>query len=258
MSDSLQKELALATTLADTTGPIVMAHFRQPLDIVAKDDATPVTVADRGAEEKMRELISDQFPDHGIVGEEFAPVNPDAEFVWVLDPIDGTKSFVTGKPLFGTLIALLHGGKPVIGIIDMPAINERWVGCSGRQTTFNGNDVKVRACPDIQGAWLYATSPHMFEGEDFPAFENVRKNSRCVLYGADCYAYGLLANGSCDLVVEAQMGVYDYCALVPVVQGAGGVMSDWQGEPLGLKSDGRVLAAGDVKTAEATMKLLAI
>lgn len=248
--------LELAQRLADTTGPLILSHFRQPITIDAKEDTTPVTIADRGAEKAMRELIAKQFPDHGVIGEEFGPTQPQAEFVWVLDPIDGTKSFVTGSPLFGTLISLLKDGKPVIGIIDMPALKERWVGCEGRPTTFNANPVQTRSCDDLSKAWLYATSPQMFEGADFQAFEKVRKQTWCALYGADCYSYGLLASGSCDLVVEAQMGVYDYCALIPVVTGAGGVMSDWQGKPLGLKSDGRVLAAGDAKMAQAAMELL--
>lgn len=251
-----ENELKLALKLADTTGPLILSHFRQQISFDAKADTTPVTIADRCAEKKMRDLIAAQFPNHGVIGEEFGPTNPDAEFVWVLDPIDGTKSFITGSPLFGTLIALLKDGKPVIGLIEMPALKERWVGCEGQPTTFNGTPVRTRSCEDISTAWLYSTSPQMFKGDDFPAFERVRKQTWCTLYGADCYSYGLLANGSCDLIVEAQMGPHDFCALIPVITGAGGVVCDWQGNPLGLHSDGRVLAAGDATLAEAARKLL--
>jgi len=255
MNQLYSKELSLAEKLADIARPIVLEHFRDPLDIIAKNDASPVTVADRNAELAMRTLIAGTFPDHGILGEEFGCKNTNADYVWTLDPIDGTKSFITGTPMFGTLISLLKEGRPIIGIIDMPALNERWVGCDGQSTTFNGEDVQVRACTDLGNAWLYATSPHMFE-DDFPAFEKVRKQAHCTLYGIDCYAYGLLANGACDLVIEATMGTYDFCALAPVITGAGGTITDWQGNPLGLKSDGRVVAAGDRSLAETARNLL--
>ena len=243
------KELALAEKLADTARAVILSYFRKPLNIDTKEDKTPVTLADREAERAMRGLIESAFPDHGILGEEYGSVRTDAEFVWTLDPIDGTKSFITGVPLFGTLIALLKEGQPIIGIIDMPVLDERWVGCLQRPTTFNAKQVSVRSCASIGDAWLYATTPHMFEGDDFQAFERVRKQTHCTLYGADCYAYGLLASGTCDLVIEATMGIYDFCALVPVITGAGGVMTDWQGRPLGLESDGRVVAAGEESIA---------
>lgn len=255
MTHAFSKELQLAGELADIARPIVLSRFRQPLDVVTKQDASPVTEADREAELALRARIKEHFPAHGILGEEFGNENIDAEYVWTLDPIDGTKSFITGNPLFGTLISLLKGGRPVIGVIDMPALDERWVGCDGIPTTFNGEAARVRSCQGLDEAWLYATSPHMFAA-DFPAFETVRTQCRHALYGIDCYSYGLLARGGCDLVIEATMGVYDYCALVPVVTGAGGYMTDWGGNPLGLHSDGRVIAAGDADLAEAARKIL--
>ncbi len=248
---------ALAERLADAARPIALTYFRGDLDIEAKADMTPVTVADREAEAAMRALIEDAFPDHGIFGEEFGTVRPDAEHLWVLDPIDGTKSFVTGKPLFGTLIALLHRGRPVVGVIDAPALGERWVGAAGRATTFNGRPVRARPCTDLARAWLYATSPHMFEPDDVAAFERLRRRAHQAVYGADCYAYGLLAAGFVDLVAEAGMQPYDYCALVPVVEGAGGVITDWRGGPLTIGSDGRVLAAGDAAVHAAALQALA-
>jgi inositol-phosphate phosphatase/L-galactose 1-phosphate phosphatase/histidinol-phosphatase len=250
------KELELAKKLSDTASIITLPYFRKHLKATAKEDLTPVTIADREAEQAMRALIEETYPDHGILGEEFEDKNIDAKYVWALDPIDGTKSFITGSPLFGTLVSLLKDGYPIIGIINMPALKERWVGCEGKLTSFNGKSVRVRPCKDISEAWLYATSPHMFLGDDFTAFERVRKQVYCTLYGTDCYAYGLLANGTCDLIVEASMGIYDFCALVPIINGAGGYMVDWHGKPLGLKSDGRVIAAGGLALVETVRSLL--
>jgi len=247
----------LAETLADAARDVAMSYFRQPLDIDAKPDDSPVTIADKQAEDAMRALIADAYPDHGIIGEERDNKNEDAEYVWVLDPIDGTQSFVTGKPLFGALIGLLARGRPVLGVIDMPALGERWLGAAGRPTTFNGDPVTVRACPDIGKAWLYATSPHMFEDADFPAFERLRKASWRAIYGAECMAYGLLANGLVDIVCEGTMDLHDYAPMVPIVEGAGGVITDWRGQALGIGGDGTVLAAGDAVCHAAALELLA-
>ena len=252
-----QNLIALAEKLADAARDVVMGHFRRPLDIEAKPDDSPVTIADKQAEDAMRALIGDAFPDHGIIGEERAGKNEDAEYVWVLDPIDGTQSFVTGKPLFGTLIGLLHEGAAVLGLIDQPVLGERWLGARGRPTTLNGRPVHVRPCGELGRAALYATSPHMFEGADKQAFARVRDAVKLPLYGADCYAYGLLACGFADLVVEASLAAYDYCGVVAVIEGAGGVITDWTGAPLGLGSDGRVVAAGDRRSHERALELLA-
>lgn len=246
-----------AERMADAVRPIVLSYYRGNVPTDEKADLTPVTAADRDAETRIREMIEEAFPGHGILGEEHGSVRLDAENVWVLDPIDGTKSFITGKPLFGTLIALVHRGRPVVGIIDAPALDERWVGVEGKRTTLNGAAVNVRPCAQLGGAWLYATAPEMFVGSDSAAFERLRDSCRGVVYGADCYAYGLLANGTVDLVCEASTKPYDYCALVPVVSGAGGVISDWGGQPLGLGSDGRVLAAGDAAAHAAALQILA-
>jgi inositol-phosphate phosphatase/L-galactose 1-phosphate phosphatase/histidinol-phosphatase len=255
--EALAVAAVAAERMADAVRPIVLSYYRGNVPTDEKADQTPVTAADRDAETRIREMIEEAFPGHGILGEEHGSVRLDAEHVWVLDPIDGTKSFITGKPLFGTLIALLHGGRPVVGVIDAPALDERWLGVEGEPTTLNGAAVKARPCPDLAGAWLYATAPEMFAGPDAAAFERLKGRCRGVVYGADCYAYGLLANGTVDLVCEASTKPYDYCALVPVVRGAGGVISDWAGEPLGLASDGRVLAAGDPAAHAAALQILA-
>ncbi len=249
--------LALAGELAERAGAIIRRHFRQKIAVEQKADRTPVTLADREAETAMRELIEAHYPAHGIWGEEFGRVRQEADYTWVLDPIDGTKSFIAGVPLFGTLIALAYKGKPVLGVIDQPISRERWVGAIGYETKMNGKKVETRACAGLGEATLFASSPDMFEGAAAAAFERLRSSVRLTRYGADCYAYGLLAAGFVDLVVEANMKPYDYCALVPVVEGAGGVITDWQGKALSLHSDGRVAACGDPHLAEAARAKLA-
>lgn len=255
---NLTEARELAIRLADAAGSVALKYFRSPLNIESKDDDSPVTIADREAEQVVRAMIAEAYPDHGILGEEFGNHRIDAEYVWVVDPIDGTASFVTGKPLFGTLISLLQDGEPIIGVIDMPALGERWIGCNGQPTVFAGTNVSVRSCANLKDAWLSATSPQMFPSGDFKKFEALRMLCYRTVYGADCYAYGLLASGTLDLVVEATMGVYDYCALAPVVIGAGGVMTDWHGDPLSINSDGRVIAAGDPRMHRAALDILSV
>jgi inositol-phosphate phosphatase / L-galactose 1-phosphate phosphatase / histidinol-phosphatase len=205
----------------------------------------------------MRAMIEARFPDHGLLGEEHGRTRPEADYVWVIDPIDGTKSFISGVPLFGVLIALTFKGVPVLGVIDQPILRERWLGAEGRKTTLNGKPVATRACSVLSDATLYATAPDMFTGADAELFGRVRKTVRLARYGADCYAYGLLAAGFIDLVIESSLKPYDFCALAPVIEGAGGEMSDWTGEPLSLRSDGRVIAAGDPALAVAARAVLA-
>ncbi len=233
--------------MADAARGVVMAHFRTSTLIVDdKDDSSPVTVADRECERALRARIARDYPGHGIVGEELGSERADAEWVWVIDPIDGTKAFVTGKPLFGTLIALLHRGRPVLGIIDHPALDVRYAGVAGKPSTRNGREICVRACPALDRAWLYATTPEMFRpGIEADGFARLAARVKHPVWGAECMAYGLLSEGLVDLVVEATMKTVDYLPLVAVVEGAGGVMTDWQGRPLSLDSPGQVVAAGD-------------
>jgi len=201
-------------------------------------------------------MIATRFPEHGIIGEEYGRERDDAEFVWVLDPIDGTKSFISGVPLFGTLIALAQRGKPILGIIDQPISRERWIGAAGRATTHNGRPVRCRPCPGIAAATVFATSPDMFKAADAAAFSRAAGAAKLVRYGADCYAYGLVALGFIDVVIEASLKPYDFSAMAPIVEGAGGIASDWQGAPLDLSSDGRVLIAGDKRTHKDALALL--
>jgi inositol-phosphate phosphatase/L-galactose 1-phosphate phosphatase/histidinol-phosphatase len=248
--------LALALRLADAAGAEIRPHFRKPLAVVDKADLTPVTAADRAAEAVMRKLIEAHFPDHGILGEEFGRVREDAEFVWTLDPIDGTKSFISGVPLFGTLIALTRGGRSILGVIDQPILRERWVGVAGRPTMLNNAAIRCRACPALAAATLFATTPDMFKGEDVASFARVSAAVKLTRFGADCYAYGLVATGFVDLVLEASLKPYDFCAMVPIVEGAGGVATDWRGKSLDLASDGRILVAGDRRAHDAALALV--
>jgi inositol-phosphate phosphatase/L-galactose 1-phosphate phosphatase/histidinol-phosphatase len=252
----IDRFLALALRLADAAGEAIRPYFRKPLAVDDKPDLTPVTAADRAAEQVMRSLIEQHFPNHGIVGEEFGRVHEDAEFVWTLDPIDGTKSFISGVPLFGTLIALTCCKRPILGIIDQPISRERWVGAAGRPSTLNGTAISCRTCPTLAAATLFATTPDMFKNGDSVAFARVSRVVKLTRFGADCYAYGLLSAGFIDLVLEASLKPYDFCAMVPIVEGAGGIATDWRGADLDLASDGRIVVAGDQRVYQAVLALL--
>ncbi len=246
----------LANLMADAAAEIVLSYFRTKVAIEDKEDASPVTIADRRSEAAMRRLIHEHAPGHGIVGEEYGPERTDADYVWVLDPIDGTKAFITGKPSFGILIALLFRGEPILGIIEQPVLRERWLGVKGTPTRLNGVEIQCRPCAEISQAALYATAPEMFKGDDSAAFERLRSSVKLPRYGADCYAAGLLALGFVDLMVEASLQPYDYLPLVAIIEGAGGVISDWQGKRLSLHSDGRIAVAGDPRVHRAVLQIL--
>jgi histidinol phosphatase-like enzyme (inositol monophosphatase family) len=249
--------IGLAERLADTSGAIIRRYFRSGLTVIDKADTSPVTIADREAEAEIRRLILAVHPDHGIIGEEYGVERADAEWVWVLDPIDGTKSFITGRPLFGTLIALCRNGSPVLGVIDHPSLGERWIGAHGHPTTLNGKPVAVRPCADLHHAALFASSPHQFHGAASDAFERVRCRAKHIQYGSDCYHYALVASGFGDIAIEADLGVHDYLALVAVVEGAGGIITDWAGKPLAIGSGDKVVAAGDQRVHAEALALLA-
>lgn len=254
--DDLSAYSVLAHRLADAAGGIIRGHFRTPIAVDDKADDSPVTIADREAEKVMRGLINAAFPDHGIIGEEYGNEKTDAEWVWVLDPIDGTKSFITGKPVFGTLIALLRFGTPVLGVLDQPISRERWLGVEGQPSTLNGQPIHTRTCDSPSKAALYTTDPHYFQGDDLAAFDRLRTTVKLPRYGSDCYAYGLLAAGFVDVVCEANLKIYDFAALIPIIVGAGGVVTDWQGGPAHLPTNGHILASGDARTHAAAIALL--
>lgn len=226
----LAAERTFLVELATASGDFIRPLFgRHDVAVELKGDLTPVTAADRGAEELLRRMINARFPEHGILGEEFGPERTDAEFVWVLDPVDGTKSFVTGVPLFGTLIALLHHGQPVLGCIHQPILRQLVVG-DGVTTTLNGTPVRCRATRALADATLLTcdwTTPSVHQNG--PAFDRLSRSVKLARTWGDAYGYLLLATGWADLVVDPIMNPWDIAALVPVIRGAGGVITDWQG-----------------------------
>jgi inositol-phosphate phosphatase/L-galactose 1-phosphate phosphatase/histidinol-phosphatase len=252
------KDLALALRLADVAGAAIRPLFRGQWSEEKKADRSFVTEADRAAEAAMRRLIEAEFSADGIIGEEYGTRNEGAGRQWVLDPIDGTTSFIAGRPIFGTLIALLQDGWPVLGIIDQPISGERWVGRIGQPTLFNGTPAQTKPLKDLGDAVLATTSPHLFTNEEADAFMSVAKQvaEKKIVFGGDCYNYGLVASGHIDVVIEAGLKLYDYAALVPVVEGAGGMMADWQGNPLDAGSDGTVIALGDPARLEDVLEAM--
>jgi myo-inositol-1(or 4)-monophosphatase len=251
---------AFIDRLADASGETIMPFFRTSLGIENKNDGRdldPVTEADRAAEAVMRRLIKDAFPQHGIVGEEFGTENPDAPYVWVLDPIDGTKSFISGFPIWGTLIGLIHQGAPAFGMMHQPYLRERYVGSGGDAyvtSPAGKRKLAVRPCAKLSDATLFTTSPLLMQEPDRALFQRVERDVRLSRYGGDCYAYCMLAAGHVDLIIETELKPYDIAALVPIVTGAGGIITTWEGQP--AHHGGRIIAAGDRRTHEAAMALL--
>ena len=250
-------DLALAHALADAAGAAIRPYFRAEHGLETKNDASPVTLADRAAEAAMRRLLAAEAPRDGIIGEEEGASEGSSGRQWVLDPIDGTRAFISGRPIFGTLIALVEGGFPVLGIIDQPILKERWVGVAGRTTEFNGVPASTRRCRALADALLATTSPALFGDDELHAFEHLDAAVRSTVLGGDCYNYACLASGHLDIVVESGLKLHDFAALVPVVEGAGGVMCDWAGDPLHAGSAGDVIACGDAARVEDVLAALA-
>ena len=238
-----QKYIDFSKELAIASGNIIRKYFRSAIDIETKSDQSPVTVADRQAELAMRAMIQERFPDHGILGEEFETHNPDAKFQWVLDPIDGTKTFVTGTYLFGTLIALLEDGCPIVGAINNPITDQFLVG-DRQQTWLNGVPVKVRDCQSITQATLLTTNPlTVHEYRDGTAFEALARQAKLYRTWGDCHGYYLVATGFADIMIDAAMHIWDVAALVPIIEGAGGIITDYYGgDP--MTGEGAIATAG--------------
>jgi len=255
----MQDLIAAAEAAADVAAAAIRPFYRQNPDADLKSDASPVTIADRTAELAMRAVLSQRFPEHGILGEEFGLDRPGAQLRWVLDPIDGTRAFITGRPTFGILVALLDGGTPLLGIIDQPITGERWIGVAGQPTRFRGahGQPRCRPCPSLDHAELSCTAPEIFTPAQTAAWQRLAAATRRTSWGGDCYAYGLLALGAIDVIAEPGLKVWDWAALVPIVEGAGGRMTDWQGRKLRPDSDGNVLAVGDPALLAPALALLA-
>ncbi|WP_237153080.1 histidinol-phosphatase [Oryzibacter oryziterrae] len=245
--------------LADAASEVILPHFRSSLAVENKDAAAfdPVTVADRGAEVAMRALINSTYPTHGILGEELGDEALDAEHVWVLDPIDGTRAFISGLPVWGTLIGLRHNGKAAMGMMAQPFTTERFFGDGNEAHYFGpgGNrPLKTRRCESLSAATLFTTTPTIFTAEERPRYDAVERQVRLARYGCDCYAYCMVAAGQVDLVIEAGLKAFDVTALIPVIEGAGGVMTSWTGGDAG--DGGRVVASGDPRLHEQVLKIL--
>ncbi len=247
--------LAFAESLADLARPIAQQHFRSLRSVEAKQDRTPVTAADRTIERVLRERLASTFPSHGILGEEEGPDRLDAEFLWVLDPIDGTKAFASGNPLFGTLIGLMHRGVPVLGVLDAAALGERWTAARGLGAYHQGRTIQVRPPRALAEAMLYNTTPDGLS--DHQGLRRIRQQVQWTCYGGDCVAYGFVAMGGADLLIDIGLKPYDWCALVPILAEAGGVVCDWQGQPLTLQSSGAVIAASCRSLVDTVLPLLA-
>ncbi len=239
--------IALAMELADAARAMV-AEAALP-DPETKPDRSFVTATDRAVEARLRDMIADRFPQHGILGEEGEDVAPGAEHVWVLDPIDGTAAFVAGVPVHGTLIALAQGGVPVLGLIDMHVTGHRWVGQAGQPTLlYQGSRATVcrtRQGLDMDRAILSASNPDFFTESERPALDRLRKATAWRVWGASCMSYGLVASGRIDLALDTSLAVHDWAPFAPIIEGAGGKVTDWRGQPLRLDSGPQVLAAGD-------------
>ncbi len=253
--------VAFVEQLAQVSGETILPFFRTELGIDDKGSAhqfDPVTEADRAAEAAMRTLIKRYFPSHGILGEEFGEDHGTAEYVWVLDPIDGTKSFISGMPVWGTLIGLMHNGAPAYGMMHQPYLRERFSGDGSRATLRNSageRRLQTRACETLGAATLFTTSPLLMNEADRARYARIERDVRLPRYGGDCYAYAMLASGFVDLVIETELKPYDIVALIPIVEGAGGVITDWDGNS--AKHGGRIVAAGDARVHEAALKRLA-
>lgn len=255
----VSKDILLVNRLADAAGIAIRPFFRSDFAHEAKGDASPVTEADRAAEAAIRAILDAECPHDAIVGEEYGTKPGTSGRSWIIDPIDGTVSFMAGRPIFGTLIALLSEGWPVMGVIDQCISGERWLGVAGQGTTLNDKPVRTRSCTSLSEAVLASTGPQYFDDHSaghFMALAAKTAHKRMV-WGGDCYNYGLLAAGHIDLVVESGLKLHDFAALVPIVEGAGGMMCDWKGEPLHAASEGDVIALGDPARLEDVLEALA-
>ncbi len=257
--DKIFEFVSFAHSLADRAGQEILPLFRNFGEVENKDGEgfDPVTAADRGAESVMRSAIESRYPKHGIFGEEFACRPADGPFEWVLDPIDGTKAFICGLPLWGTLIGLKEDGKPLIGMMDQPYLGERfWGGPSGAffRSRQGERRISTRGCSSLENAILGATTPEMFRGEDADRFHALSSRCRMTRYGADCYMYCMLAAGLVDIVAEASLKPFDIAPLIPVIEAAGGKVTTWDGAD--AANGGNVLATCDPALHESALRAL--
>jgi histidinol phosphatase-like enzyme (inositol monophosphatase family) len=253
--------IEFAHALADAAGEIIRPYFRQRIDVIDKGKSAfdPVTEADRGAEAALRAIIARECPQDAILGEEHGYRPGTSGRTWVLDPIDGTRAFITGRHTWGTLIALEEGGTRLLGIIDQPVLRERFIGCNGTALFLSPAGqvpLRTRACAGLASAVVSTTHPWgYFDAAQRAAFESLARAARMSYFGGDCYAYALLAMGMIDLIVEASLQAWDVAALIPVIENAGGIVTDWNGSPVG--AGGHIIAAGDGRVHADALRMLA-
>ena len=248
--------LQAAREISATAAGKPLEHFRSGFSVEQKADDSPVTIADRGTEALLRAAIAERFPDHGIFGEEYGSEGLEREFVWVIDPIDGTKSFISGSPLFGMLIAVLKAGKPVAGIIRMPALGECYGGAAGAGADRDGTPLACRQGVAPENAFLSINEANGLMADHPAVFQRLMSFGAYQRLSYDCYPYAQLAGGQIDAVVDYNLQPYDYLPVVPVVEAAGGVITDWDGKVLTLESDGRVIAAANAEIHKALLSVV--
>lgn len=246
--------IKLANYMADKAGEILIRHFRSNQDVENKSDNSPVTEADREVERLFRDIIKEQRPQDGIYGEEYGHKKTQSGYTWVFDPIDGTKQFASGRANFVTLIALCYEDCPIMSVMDQPILKERWVGVKGRRTTFNNTPVSTRKCKSLKNAKTGITSPRNFS--NYETLPIIHEATEFIAWGGHGYGFGQLASGWLDLVLEKHFGPFDTLPVVPIVQGAGGIITDWRGNPPDLENFGKVVASGTPEIHEQVLDLL--
>ena len=256
MNFNINEFVNFANLLADLASRTSMQYFRKKIEVENKEDESPVTIADKEIEQIIRDKIKKNFPNHGILGEEYENENLDSEFIWVIDPIDGPRSFIAGHKDFGNLISLLHKNKPIVGIINCPAHNDRWLGIKNTKTTCNGKIVSTSGINKIENSYLFTSGIYFHEPFFRKGFETVKEKVKYFKLGGDCYMYGMLSSGLIDIVFEDTLKAHDYMALVNVVEGAGGKITDKYGKPVSLKSDGSVIASSSTNLHEEIINII--
>ena len=245
--------IVFAHRLADAAGSAIRPYYQNTGEVEAKSDSSPVTLADKAAETAIRDLIARHYPDHGIYGEENGQQGLDKTYVWVIDPIDGTRNFIANGTLWGTLIALCENGIPILGILDQPITGERWVGARGQATTLNGKPITTRACKALNDAIISTT---FCAAPDRPRYDALADQCANSIEGGDCYGYGMLARGERDIVCDTALKPYDILALMPIIEGAGGKITGWDGAALQLQHFSAVIAAGDATLHANALEIL--
>lgn len=249
----MQEILKIANELADLSGEVIKKYFRKDFTSEIKDNSSPiVTIADKEAEQAMCQILKEKRPEDSIIGEEWGEVKGGSEYSWILDPIDGTSSFASGFPIFGTLIGVFKENKPMLGIMSQPILGERWIGINGQKTNLNGKEIMTSNTENIENAIMRATTPGMFYGwyDSFIpryklGFDNLSSKIKKLGWGGDCYNYTMLASGQVDIVIETDLKFYDIAALIPIIEGAGGIITDWDGNPINVNSRGDVIASAN-------------